>query len=178
MNKIIIFKQKHPGLFEFIMFNILANIATITNFVVLNIGNGFFFRAFSDQAFSFWIFDYSIESGGLCGFLSFLVSYASAQTVNFIVQRKLVFGANNKIGLNVVIYIFFVVVVYIICLYVPTLVMHPLTMRFGNTWATNISNALNIMIQVMIMYPVLKFIVMKKDKTDMMQLSDGWHNEE
>jgi putative flippase GtrA len=110
------------------------------------------------------VFDYSIASGGLCGFLSFLLSYACAQTVNFIVQRKLVFGSNKKLGLNVLIYIFFVIVLYLICLYVPTLVMYPLTVMVGSLWAANISNALNILIQVVVMYPVLKFIVMKKEK--------------
>jgi hypothetical protein len=43
MGTIQYFKTKHPDLFEFIMFNILANIATITNFIVLNMGNGFLF---------------------------------------------------------------------------------------------------------------------------------------
>ena len=164
MDKIRNFKAKHPDLFEFIMFNILANVATLTNFVVLNIGNSFLFAALSDRAFSFWIFDYSVANGGLCGFLSFLLSYACAQTVNFIVQRKLVFGSNGKLGISVAIYIFVVIVLYLICLYVPTLVMQPLTARVGNAWAANISNILNIFIQVIVMYPVLKFIVMKKEK--------------
>jgi len=165
MNKIQNFKQKHPEIFEFIMFNILANIATITNFAVLNLGNGLLFTLFRGVAFNFWVFDYSFENGGLCGFLSFLLSYACAQTVNFIVQRKLVFVSNKKLGLNVAVYIFTVIALYFICLYVPTLVMQPLTSKFGNIWAANISNALNILIQVIVMYPVLKFIVMKKDKT-------------
>jgi putative flippase GtrA len=145
------------------MFNILANIATITNFVVLNIGKNLLFSALGNTSFSFWLFDYSVANGGLGGFLSFLLSYACAQTVNFIVQRKLVFGSTRKLGLNVVIYVFFVVVVYLICLYAPTLVMQPLTSWVGGFWATNLANALNILIQVVIMYPVLKFIVMKKE---------------
>lgn len=32
---IVDFKNNHPDLYEFIMFNLLSNIATITNFVVL-----------------------------------------------------------------------------------------------------------------------------------------------
>jgi putative flippase GtrA len=162
MKKVRRFKEKHPNLYEFILFNVLANIATLTNFVILNVGRAFLFSAFANIPFSFWLFDYSLVNGGLCGFLSFLLSYACAQTVNFIVQRKLVFGSDKKLGWNVVIYIFFVIIVYIICLYVPTLVVAPLTNLVGNLWATNLANVLNILIQVAIMFPVLKFLVMKK----------------
>ncbi|MCL2486386.1 MAG: GtrA family protein [Oscillospiraceae bacterium] len=162
MNAIKRFKAKRPELYEFIMFNILANIATITNFAVLNISRSLIFGSFKDTPFSFWLFDYSVENGGLAGFLSFLLGYGCAQTVNFIVQRKLVFGSKNRLSLSIVIYIFFVILVYMICLYVPTLVLGPLTGWVGGFWAANIANVLNILIQVVIMYPVLKFIVMKK----------------
>lgn len=46
------------------------------------------------------IFDYPVKEsgdGGLCGFLGFLLAYICAQIVNFIVQRKVVFGANCSI---------------------------------------------------------------------------------
>ena len=91
-------RGRHPDLYEFILFNLLANIATITNFLVLLLGNSLLFRAFSETAFVLGPFDYSLENGGLCGFLSFLLSYACAQTVNFIVQRKAVFHADTKLG--------------------------------------------------------------------------------
>lgn len=162
LNKIKKFKEKNAHLYEFIMFNLLSNIATITNFIVLNLGNSLLFRSLTDQPFGFWIFDYTIESGGLGGFLSFLVSFFCAQAVNFVVQRRLVFNSNNKLGLAIPIYIATIVMVYIICLYVPTLVLEPLTATFGSLWALNLTNALNIFIQVVIIYPVLKFVVMKK----------------
>ncbi len=162
MNKIRQFKETHSSAYEFIMFNLLSNIATIVNFLVLNISNSLIFRSLSESPFSFWIFDYSIENGGLAGFLSFLMSYAIAQCVNFIVQRKLVFNANNKLHWPIVIYALTVVGVYFICLYVPSLIIAPLSQFVGNFWATNIANMANIMIQVIIIYPVLKFVVMKR----------------
>lgn len=156
------FKEEHGEIYEFIMFNLLSNIATITNFVVLNLGTSLLFASLVNTEFSFWVFNYSVTNGGLGGFLSFLLSYACAQTVNFIVQRKLVFGANNKLGKAIPIYIITILVVYFICLYVPTLVIGPLTNVVGSLWATNIANAINILIQVVINYPVMKFVIMRK----------------
>lgn len=156
------FKSKHEQLYEFIMFNLLSNIATITNFVVLNLGNSILFKALMDREFSFWIFNYTVESGGLGGFLSFLVSFFCAQAVNFVVQRNLVFNSNNKLGAAIPIYLLTVVAVYIICLYIPTVVLEPISARVGNFWGTNLTNVINIFVQVIIIYPVLKYVVMKK----------------
>jgi len=156
-------RADHPDIYEFIMFNIMANIATITNFLILVIGNNLLFYKLADIPFSVGPFNYSVENGGLCGFLSFLFSYACAQTVNFIVQRKVVFHADNRLGLPVVIYILTVLVVYAICLYVPTLLLTPLAVVFGG-FAIYIANMENILIQVIIIYPVMKLFIMKREK--------------
>ena len=66
-------RARHPDLYEFIMFNILANIATITNFLVLLLGNTLLFRAFAQIPFVWGPFEYTLDNGGLCGFLSFLL---------------------------------------------------------------------------------------------------------
>lgn len=154
-------RTRHPDLYEFIMFNLLANIATITNFVVLLLGNNLLFRALADTPFLWGPFDYSLANGGLCGFLSFLLSYGCAQTVNFIVQRKAVFKANNKLGPAIAVYIVAVLIVYFICLYVPTLIIAPLTALVGG-FAPYVANCVNILIQVLTLYPTMKFLVMKK----------------
>ena len=163
LTKIKKFKDDHANLYEFIMFNLLSNIATLTNFVVLNISIIFLFSSLSNQPFKFWIFYYPVEVGGLGGFLAFLLSYACAQVVNFVVQRKLVFGANNALGKGIPIYIVTIFLVYLICLYVPTITMAPFTLWFGNVWATNLTNVVNVMIQVIINYPMMKFVIMKKN---------------
>ena len=81
--------NNHPTLWEFIKFNILSNVATATNIVVVWVCTGFVFKSFSNQPFRFLIFDYTTpESLMLCGFLSFLVATAAAQTVNFFVQKN------------------------------------------------------------------------------------------
>ena len=156
------FKERHSELYEFIMFNIFSNIATITNFAVLNLGNTVLFKALMDVPFAFWIFDYNVENGGLGGFLAFLVSFFCAQAVNFIVQRNLVFNSNNKLGSAIPIYLATVVIVYVICMYIPTLILNDLSALVGKFWGMNLTNAINILVQVIIIYPVLKFVVMKR----------------
>lgn len=167
LSKIKNFREKHADLYEFIMFNLLSNIATITNFMVLNLGTSVLFASMMNRAYRFWIFDYGVESGGLGGFLAFLLSFFCAQAVNFVVQRKLVFNSNNKLGIAIPIYLMTVIVVYIICLYIPTIVMEPISSIVGSFWGVNITNAINIMVQVIIIYPVLKFVVMKKIPAEM-----------
>lgn len=156
------FKSRHAELYEFIMFNLLSNIATITNFLVLNISSSLLFKSLTGVPFSFWIFNYKVESGGLGGFLAFLLSFFCAQAVNFIVQRNLVFNSNNKLGNAIPIYLFTVIIVYMICLYIPTLVLENISAVVGSFWGMNLTNAINIFVQVIIIYPVLKFVVMKR----------------
>lgn len=156
------FKKNHIDLYEFIMFNLFSNIATITNFLVLNLSITLFFKSLMDRDFSFWIFNYTVDNGGLGGFLAFLISFFAAQGVNFIVQRKVVFNSNNDLGAAIPIYLLTVIVVYIICLYVPTIALEPISSLVGKFWGTNLTNVINIMIQIIIIYPILKFVVMKK----------------
>ena len=89
--------RQHPDLWEFIKFNVLSNCATVTNFVVMWICTGFVFRGLRTRPFRFLMFNYTTsESLMLCGFLSFLMATAAAQSVNFIVQRNLVFKSNAQ----------------------------------------------------------------------------------
>lgn len=155
-------REKHPDLYEFILFNIMSNVATITNFSVLWICTGFIFKAFSEQSFDWFIFHYAVKDGGLGGFLSFLLAYVCAQIVNFIVQRKVVFGANCNIAKSLPWYIATVTLAGIISVWLPPYVIGILTPYVGG-FAATIANVVNIAIQVIINYPMLKFVIMKKE---------------
>lgn len=156
-------KSKHPDLYEFILFNIMSNVATITNFVVLAITTNFVFKAFEGQSFQWFIFDYTLENGGLCGFLGFLTAYVAAQIVNFIVQRKVVFGANTNIIKTLPWYIATVVVAGILSIWLPPYVIRFVTPYIGSVAATYVANIVNIVLQVVINYPMMKFVIMKKE---------------
>lgn len=95
----------------------------MTNFVVIWICTGFIFKSFSGQPFQFLIFNYTApESLMLCGFLSFLVATAAAQTVDFFVQKNLVSKSNADFGAAVPKFIILAVVLVI-------LPLCPLTVR-------------------------------------------------
>ena len=94
------FWERHAALREFLLFNLLSNCATLVNLLATFVGTHVLFRAFRDRPFSFLVFQYRNirEDLGLAGFLSFLFATALAQTVNFSVQRKLVFRASGDAG--------------------------------------------------------------------------------
>ena len=156
-------KSKHPDLYEFILFNIMSNVATITNFLVLAIATNFIFKGLATQSFQWFIFDYTLENGGLCGFLGFLTAYIAAQIVNFIVQRKVVFGATCDILKVLPWYIATVVVAGILSIWLPPYVINYVTPYIGSTVATYVANIVNIVLQVVINYPMMKFVIMKKN---------------
>ncbi|MFC5630683.1 MULTISPECIES: GtrA family protein [Streptococcus] len=154
--------KQHPDVWEFIKFNILSNIATITNFIVLWIGSNLLFTSFSNRTFRWLIFKYSISNGGLNGFLSFLLAYVIAQIVNYIIQRKFVFGVQNDISKTLHWYILTVIVAGIISIVLPpytTAIFQ--TLGISLSFAQICANIINVIIQVLINYPMMKFVIMK-----------------
>jgi len=154
-------KENHPGLYEFILFNIMSNVATIINFTVLWIGNGLLFTAFLNSNFSWFIFDYPKEAGGLCGFFAFTLAYICAQFANFFVQRKVVFGATVKISKVLPWYIITVLAAGIISIWLPPHVI-AIVQPYVKGGAATVANVLNIVVQVLINYPMMKLVIMKK----------------
>ena len=151
---------------KFIKFNVLSNCATVTNFIVMWICTGFIFKSFSGQPFQFFIFNYTTpESLMLCGFLSFLVATAAAQTVNFFVQKNLVFKSNADFGKAVPKFIVLAVVLVILSAALPAY-SQALFIKLGVPAgvAPTLANIINILMQVVISYPTMKFWVMPDKK--------------
>lgn len=89
--------KDHPNIWEFILFNVLSNISTITRFVVTWIGTAIFISGLGlTQPFHFLIFNYDTKGNGLGGFLTFLLAEVLAQVVNFFVQMKWVFKSDSS----------------------------------------------------------------------------------
>ena len=154
----------HPDLWEFILFNILANCATVTNFIVMWICSGIIFKKLSDIPFKFLVFHYtSAESMRLCGFLSFLIATTAAQIVNYFVQKNLVFKSNVAFQTAVPKYIAMVVVLVIISAALPAY-SQSFFIKIGisKSLAPTLANVCNIAVQVLISYPSMKFWIMPK----------------
>lgn len=157
------FKSKYPDVYEFIMFNLLSNVATITNFLFLWLGTGFLFKAFSGTSFQWFIFNYKVSDGGLGGFLSFLLAYIMAQIVNFYVQKNFVFDATVDLKKSLPWYVLTVTVAGIISIWLPPYVIS-LVSPYVKGFAPTLANIVNIVVQVVINYPMMKFVIMKKEK--------------
>lgn len=155
--------KAHPDLWEFILFNLLSNCATIINFIVMWLCTEFIFTAFSTRPFQFFIFRYSnVDSDlGLCGFLSFLVATVVAQTVNFFVQKNLVFKSNIAFGNAVPKYIVLAAGLVVLSAALPAYSQTALR-AFGvpGVLAPTLANVVNIVVQVVISFPVMKFWIM------------------
>lgn len=157
--------REHPNLWEFILFNLLSNCATVTNFVVMWLCTGFVFTAWAAVPFRFFIFQYTnVESDlGLCGFLSFLAATAAAQTVNFFVQKNLVFKSNAAFGNAVPKYILLAVVLVIVSAALPAYSQRLFVgMGLPKGIAPTLANIVNIVVQVVLSYPAMKFWIMPK----------------
>lgn len=155
----------HPNLWEFILFNILSNVATVSNFIVMWICTGFLFAAWKDTPFRFLIFNYTdVESNlGLCGFLSFLAATAIAQSVNFFVQKNFVFCSNAAFAQAVPKYICLAVVLVIVSAALPAYnQMFFVGIGIPQGIAPTLATLLNILVQVALSYPAMKFWIMPK----------------
>lgn len=157
----------HPDLWEFVLFNLLSNCATITNFVVMWLCTGFIFTPLSDQPFDFFLFHYTDVANdlGLCGFLSFLAATAAAQTVNFFVQKYLVFKSDARFGRAVPKYILLAVVLVIISAALPAYSQGLfISLGIPQSLAPTLANIVNIVVQVVLSYPTMKFWIMPKGR--------------
>ncbi len=164
MGKVKTWIETHPNVWEFILFNLLSNCATVVNFAVMWICTGFVFRNLSDTPFEFLMFRYAdnLESNlGLCGFLSFLAATAAAQTVNFFVQKNFVFRSNADFQKAVPKYILLAVFIVLMSAALPAY-SQSMLIRIGAAegLAPTLANVLNIVMQVLISYPAMKFWIM------------------
>ncbi|MCF2707023.1 GtrA family protein [Arcanobacterium haemolyticum] len=158
--------NEHPNIWEFILFNVLSNISTITRFVVAWIGTAVFVSAMGmTSPFKFLIFDYSsANSNGIGGFLTFLIAEVLAQIVNFLVQMKWVFKSDSSFKDAAWKYAILAVIIVVVNLILPGRVTELCTNWGMNAGvASTIASAVNTMLAVIVSYPLLKFWIMPKN---------------
>lgn len=160
----------HPTLWEFIKFNVLSNCATVTNFVVMWLCTGSLFASLRDRPFQFLFFHYTeLEKDlGLCGFLSFLTATAAAQTVNFFVQKYLVFRSNTQFRRAVPRYVLLAVVLVAISAALPAYSQRLfLLLNLPRALVPTLATVVNILVQVVVSYPAMKFWIMAEGKNSL-----------
>lgn len=120
------FQERHGTLVQMLKFWLLGGIATVVDLGVFALCNYWLFVGYKSTPVTWWLLDYRVENGGLCALLSFAISYAVSQTVNFFVQRKATFGATNNVALSAVLYLIMILGVYAFTLWLPTLILAPI----------------------------------------------------
>ncbi len=177
MNKIKEWIASHPNIWEFILFNVLSNVSTITRFVLTWIGTAIFVNSMKMLApFRFLIFDYTSESShGLGGFLTFLIAEALAQVVNFFVQKTWVFKSNADFSKAAPKYALLAVIIVVVNLILPghvtTLCIN--TFHMGDQLSATIASVVNTLLAVVVSYPLLKFWIMPKDAKETEEKKDA-----
>ena len=158
--------KNHPAIWEFILFNVLSNISTISRFVVTWIGTAIFVSAMGLTApFHFLIFNYPESGNGLGGFLTLLFAEVIAQVVNFFVQMKWVFKSDSSFKDAAWKYAILAVVIVVVNLVLPGYVT-----SLCQGWGMNagvagtIASVVNTLLAVIVSYPLLKFWIMPKNK--------------
>ncbi len=162
-------KDEHNDLWEFILFNILSNISTITRFVCTWVGTAIFINAMQmTQPFQFLIFNYTTPgSNGLGGFITFLIAEVLAQVVNFFVQMKWVFKSDASFSEAAPKYAALAVLIVVVNLILPGYVTNLCQNSFGMSaeLAGTIASVVNTLLAVIVSFPLLKFWIMPDEKT-------------
>ena len=180
--------KDHPNIWEFILFNVLSNISTITRFVVTWIGTAIFISGLGlTQPFHFLIFNYDTKGNGLGGFLTFLLAEVLAQVVNFFVQMKWVFKSDSSFKDAAWTYVILIIEhlmlitdgvplkrigwvwkILAVIIVVVNLMLPGYVTGLCQGWGMNagiagtIASVVNTLLAVIVSYPLLKFWVMPK----------------
>ena len=139
----------------------LGAIATIVDFVIFSLCNYVFFKHLRQTTFHFGPFNYSIEDGGLCLFLSTAFSYLISQSVNYFVQRKYAFKSDATTVRSFVLYICSSILAYLVILYIPGLIGAFVNSVVGFTFGALVTKAIANFIGFIIQFPINKLIIFK-----------------
>lgn len=183
------FKDKHPGIAQFVVFFIISNGVTVlqmilmplikwmfgftslvsTNFQVLQVGHNL-------NGSAYYVFDYAAGSivngggGGLAYFLAVEITLLIAQIINFFLQRKVTFKSNTGIAKAAFWYFIAWVIISVGAaalqgLYktpIYDLCMNAFGQSAGMTVADIVTMLINCVISFWVFFPIMKVIFKEK----------------
>ena len=158
----MVWKTRHEILYQFLFYMLVGCLTSIIDFIAFAIFNFWVFVPFRDQTITWWLIDYTIESGGLTAFLAFATSYGIAQTFDFFMQRRTTFKANNNVASSAIMYAIMIIGVYFLQLYLPTLTRAPIVRIIGETYGDIVAKCINMTTSMLIQFPLSKWVVMRR----------------
>ena len=180
------YKEKHPGVAQFIVFFMLSNGITLlqmllmpmfkeafghtslvnTNFQICQIGHNF-------DGSPYYVFNYAAGliasggGGGLAYFLAVQITMAIAQVINFFAQRNVTFKSNGSIKKAAFWYVIAYVIITIGAAALQGVYKAPIYNLLMNTWgmgslgetiADFITIIINCAISFWVFFPIFKII--------------------
>ncbi|MEE1274886.1 MAG: PTS cellobiose transporter subunit IIC [Olegusella sp.] len=158
--------EKHQTIWEFLKFNILSNISTITRFGLVALFSALPFLASMTQPFDFFVWHYPTSAGGLGAFYVFLLAEIPAQIVNYLVQMKLTFKSTVSHASAAPRFALLAAINITVSTVLPGYVNGILSgVGIGGLLANLISTLINLVVQVIICFYPMKVWVFSGDKT-------------
>ena len=154
---------------QFVKFIFVSLLACLVQFALLNLLRVILQKCTGlyAQEFSWWVYNYSAEDGGLGYFIAFNASNVAAQIVAFFVNREKTFNANNNIPVTLTVYIVFTVALLMFSAWLsPSLYGFLLGKGINDALATNIATMACSCIQFFLYFPVDKILMRNKDKKE------------
>ena len=186
-----LFKEKHPGLSQFLVFFVLSNGVTVLQLVLMPVFKDIFdatnlvntnFQVFpvgqNVDGSQYYIFNYATGliseggGGGLAYFLAVQITLAIAQIINFFLQRNVTFKSKSNIWRAAFWYVLAYIAITIIAGTAQGFYKTPIYNLFINTWgmgkvgetiADVITMIINSAISFWVFFPIFK-IIFKQEK--------------
>ena len=155
-------QDKHPVIYQFLSFAALGGVVTVVDFAVFALCRYLIYLPYLDTPFHAWLFHYGTDAGGLCGFLSFITSFAIAQVVSFVMQRKVTFKANNNTAASAAMFTVLILFILWVNLTLPTVTVPFLSRFMSAELAAFLGKSMNMTLSMLIEFPVDKFIIMRR----------------
>jgi putative flippase GtrA len=154
-------KAKNQTLGEALMFYFLSIFTSLVDYGTFALCNYLLFAGLAQREFHWWVLDYGPSNGGLCAFLSMLVSYVVAQIFAYWIQRSRNFKATNDLGRSAARYAVMIVFIFFFTLWLPTVIGGPLYQALGPEWGATVVKLLSQFTSAVLQFPINKFWVMK-----------------
>ncbi len=151
-------------IWQFVKFIVVSLLAMIVQFVLLNTLNLIpAIDALYDQPFSWWVFIYTVEAGGLGYFIVSNTANIIAQIVAFFVNKEKTFNSGANIAVALPIYIIFTIGLILFSAWLnPTLKELFIGFELNETLAKNIATMICSALQFFLYFPVDKILFHKK----------------
>lgn len=183
------FKEKHPGIAQFVIFFIISNGVTVLQLIMMPAIKYFFgFTELVNTSFQimpighnldgsiYYIFDYAAGAigggggGGLAYFLAVEITLLIAQIINFFLQRKVTFKSDTGVVKAAFWYFIAWVIISIGAAALQGLYKTPIYDFFinimgdgtGTTVADIITMLINSVISFWVFFPIMKIIFKEK----------------